>query len=374
MSVSGIPGSVKSRLWGLSAGRCQYENCNEPLYYDELTKAEFNTSYIAHIYADSVGGPRYDPVFSPLLKKDLSNLMLLCDRHHRLVDREQVEGHPALRLQNMKKLHEERISMVTAITPNKQSHVVLFGANIGQHQVPLNYREASSAMIPARYPVSQQPIELGIKNLSIPDHSEGYWNLQEKQLVEMFHRNILPLVGNHSVQHFSVFSLAPIPLLIRFGTLLSDLSNVDIYQRHREPVGWLWPNENSELKFLIKKPKVNTGLPVLKISLSAHISDERILSAIDSPCSIWEIEVTDIGNDFLRCKELLAAFRSICRKVYDEIKLVHGQQCLLHVFPAMPVSAAIAFGLTWMPKADMEMLIYDQNKVSNSFVPTIKII
>jgi hypothetical protein len=373
MSVSGIPGPVKLRLWGLSAGRCQYEHCNEPLYYDELTKAEFNTSYIAHIYADSSGGPRYDPVLSPLLNKDISNLMLLCDRHHRLIDREQVKEHPAERLKEMKRLHEERISIVTAITPNNQSHIILFGANIGQQQVALNYRETSTAMVPSRYPASLRPIEIGVKNLSIPDHSPGYWDMQEQQLVEMFGRYVLPLKGNHEVQHFSVFGLAPMPLLVRFGTLLSDLFSVDVYQRHREPASWHWPDQESNAKFSIKKPDNTEGTPVLKISLSAQISDERIVSVMDSHCSIWEITVTDPGNDFLKSKDLLAAFRIICRKAYNEIKLIHGQQSLLHVFPAMPVSAAIAFGLTWMPKADLSMLLYDQNKLSNSFVPTIKI-
>jgi hypothetical protein len=374
MSVTKIPESVKLRLWGLAAGRCQYEDCNEPLFYDELTKAEFNSAYIAHIYADSVGGPRYDPVFSSLLKKDLSNLMLMCDRHHRLIDREQVLEHPASRLLDMKAKHEQRICIVTSLTPEKQSHVVLFGANIGQEQVPLNYRDAAHAMLPHRYPVSLLPIELGIKNLSFNDHTQGYWNLQEKQLTEMFAQQIAPLKGNHAVQHFSVFGLAPIPLLIRFGTLLSDLFPADIYQRHREPASWKWQDHDDKHILKIISPTDFSGVPVLKISLSGHISNERIYQVFKEPCAIWEITVNEPGNDFLRSKELLGRFRKICREIYDQIKLRHGQQSILHVFPAMPVSAAVEFGRTWMPKADQALLIYDQNKVDNSFVPTIKII
>ncbi len=358
----------------MSAGRCQYEDCNEPLFYDELTKAEFNSAYIAHIYADSIGGPRYDPVFSSLLKRDLSNLMLLCDRHHRLVDREQESEHPARRLIEMKARHEQRISILTGLTAEKQSHVVLFGANIGQEQVPLNYRDAAYAMLPYRYPVSIRPIELGIKNLSFNDHTPGYWNLQEKQLTDMFAQHMLPLKGNHPVQHFSVFGLAPMPLLIKFGTLLSDIFPADVYQRHREPASWEWQTHIHKHVFSIIRPESFTGTPVLKISLSRHITDERISQVISEPHAVWEIAVNDPNNDFMRSKELLIEFRQICRKIYDEIKLRHGQQNTLHVFPAMPVSAAVEFGRTWMPKADLNLLIYDQNKVNNSFVPTIKII
>lgn len=50
MSASYIPVEVRLRLWGKSAGRCQYSGCNQPLWRDDLTKAEFNTSYIAHLY------------------------------------------------------------------------------------------------------------------------------------------------------------------------------------------------------------------------------------------------------------------------------------------------------------------------------------
>lgn len=373
MSVTKIPESVKLRLWGIAAGRCQYEDCNEPLFYDELTKAAFNSAYIAHIYADSIGGPRYHPDLSPLLKKDLSNLMLMCDRHHRMIDRDQRDEHPAPRLLEMKRKHEERIAIVTGLTPEKQSHVILFGANIGREQVPLNYREASQAMIPERYPASGRAIELGIKNLSFEDHTPGYWDLQEKQLCDMVREQLSPLKGNHPVQHFSVFGLAPMPLLIRFGTLLSDLFTADIYQRHREPATWKWQDTNQLVTFQVKAPTDFSGVPVLKLSLSAHIDNERINQVINERCSIWEISISEPGNDFLRSKHLLSEFRQICRQLNDEIKLKHGQQSLLRVFPAMPVSAAIEFGRSRMPKADLPMLIYDQNKVTNSFVPTIKI-
>ena len=58
MSVSNIPESVKLLLWGKSGGRCQYEGCSKALWRDDLTKAEFNAAYIAHIIADKPTGPR----------------------------------------------------------------------------------------------------------------------------------------------------------------------------------------------------------------------------------------------------------------------------------------------------------------------------
>ena len=76
MSITHIAEQTRLRLWGKSAGRCQYQGCNRPLWYDSLTKTEFNVAYIAHIIADSPKGPRGDALLSEQLKDDISNLML----------------------------------------------------------------------------------------------------------------------------------------------------------------------------------------------------------------------------------------------------------------------------------------------------------
>ena len=131
MSVSYIPENVKIRLWGKAAGRCQYEGCNEPLWYDDLTKAEFNSAYIAHIIADSPNGPRGHTILSEQLKSDLSNLMLMCDKHHRLIDKVDIAGHSIERLQAMKTAHEKRVELLSSILNDKRSHIVLYGARIG---------------------------------------------------------------------------------------------------------------------------------------------------------------------------------------------------------------------------------------------------
>lgn len=103
MSQTEITDKIKCLLWARSAGRCEYEGCNVELYQDLLTAKQVNKAYIAHIYADSPGGARYDSIESPKLKKDITNLMLLCDTHHRLIDKEDVAEHPVERLHTMKR-------------------------------------------------------------------------------------------------------------------------------------------------------------------------------------------------------------------------------------------------------------------------------
>lgn len=375
MSVSYIPEIVKLKLWGKSAGCCQYENCRKPLYYDSLTKAEFNTSYIAHIYADQPKGPRWHPTLSELLKSDIANLMLMCDEHHRLIDRAQIIEHPAERLLAMKKVHEEKIELLSSIIPEKRSHIILYGANIGAHGSPLSYKEAASTLLPDRYPVSTRAIELGMKNNVYQDHTEEYWTFQQEQLSQMFQHSVSTLKGNHDVQHFSVFGLAPIPLLIKLGTLLSDIYDADIYQRHREPISWKWQADSTTTDdfFKVVPPKEIKGNPVLNLSLSATITPDRITSQLVEECSIWTVTHANPHNNFLTSKKILEKFREVMRETMNTIKTMHGQNAHIHVFPAMPVSASIEMGRVWMPKADLPMIIYDQNRQSQSFIKTIKI-
>ena len=61
------------------------------------------------------------------------------------------------------------------------------------------------------------------------------------------------------------------------------------------------------------------------------------------------------------------------RHAFDQIKARHGEDAIIHVFPAMPVSAAIEVGRVWMPKADLPLVIYDQNRAAGGFVARLNI-
>jgi hypothetical protein len=374
MSITYIPLKVKLQLWAQSAGCCQYENCGKPLYLDSLTKKEFNISYIAHIVADQPDGPRGDSTLSELLRSDIGNLMLLCDEHHRLIDKVEVSQHTIERLTEMKRLHEDRITIAASMTSDRRTHIVLYGANIGMHGSPLSYREAATS-ISSRYPAVNRSVDLGIRNSMHSDDTEAFWVQQAEQLQLAFTRDVACLKGSHEVQHFSVFGLAPMPLLIKLGVLFSDIYDVDVYQRHREPVTWSWQSESGNYQdyFVLQSPSDFTGVPVLNISLSATITNDRIIALLGPKVSVWTLTHPSPHNDFLKSKTLLSEFRKIVRHSLDMIKRKHGQGVELSIFPSMPVSASIEFGRVWMPKADMPLVIYDQNNIAKSFIKTITI-
>lgn len=373
MSVSHIPEKIKVRLWGKAAGRCQYEGCNKPLWEDALTRAEFNISYIAHIIADKPRGPRGDNILSEQLKADISNLMLMCDEHHRLIDKEDVAGHPTDRLQKMKASHESRIELLTSIQEEKHSDIILYGANIGAHSSPVSWQKASEAMVPDRFPANSRGIVLGLRNSSYYDHEDSYWNLERENLKRQFETKVKPLLTGGEGLHFSIFALAPQPLLIQLGMLLSDIPAADVFQLHREPPTWHWQEPPEGFKYTIQPPGKNGSAVALNISLSAPIDNARIKKVLGKDVVIWTLTTGEPHNDFMKGKEQLQHFRETLRKLLGEIKKQHGQDTVLHVFPAMPVSAAVEAGRVWMPKADMPLCIYDQNANRGGFVKAFSI-
>ncbi len=374
MSKTKIPEKIKILLWGKAAGRCEYEGCNKPLWFDSTTKFEFNTAYIAHIIADVPDGPRGDLVLSPQLKKNLSNLMLMCDEHHRLIDHEQVAEYSVDRLQEMKKRHERRIELLTSLTENHQSHVLLYGANIGNHASPVSWAKVIPALLPSWMPAEKNAIEISLKNSTYQDREPGYWQIERENLERLLEKKVKPGLASGEINHLSIFGLAPQPLLVLLGHLLSDIPPAQVYQLHREPPNWVWQDDAGPVEYNIIHPeRPHKEKVALVLSLSATISHDRITDVIGDDVSIWTLAIDQPHNDFLKSREHLAEFRRMFRKLMDEIKAKHGQNNQLHLFPAVPVSVAIEIGRVRMPKADLPLLIYDQNNGVGGFTFTMEI-
>lgn len=373
MSHTNVKGGTKNLLWAKSGGRCEFEGCNKVLYRDILTKKNYNAAYIAHIVADSPRGPRGDKIRSKQLKDDITNLMLLCDSHHRLIDSiEGVTQYPEQRLLTMKRNHEERIERLTNIDVDRSSEIILYGANIGENNCPLSYEVACEAMDSEYYPASDHPIELSLKNSLSQDRDDLYWLTEQDNLVAQFNQKVKPRLMHCTTNHYSVLGVAPQPLLIKLGTLQNDLHAIRVYQKHREPPTWKWQTSSTNIEYRLLEPNDKSKQPVLIFSLSANINHDRIEKTIGKNTSIWEITIDNPNNDFLKTEKLLSDFRIITRSALDTIKLAHG--CVdLNIFPAMPVSASIELGRVWASKAGMPMVIYDENREKNGFHKTLTI-
>jgi hypothetical protein len=369
-----IKKEVERELWARSAGRCQFDGCNKILYKSSITQETVNLAQKAHIYSFSEDGPRgWGPFFSN--KKELNsidNLMLMCHGCHVKIDHNESR-YPADLLQRWKLEHEQRIHIVSEIAVDKKSHVVFYGANIGEQKSLIQKDEAISAMFPNKYPVDEKPILLSMVS-ALEDKDKEFWQSELKNLETIFTRYIQPRIEEASPADFSLFTFAPMPLLIRLGTLFTDKIHVETYQPIREPKTWRWQEEPDDFEFLILEPSDHSKEPVLVLSLSGKISEDRVYEVTGENINIWEVTVPEIflHNDFIKSKSQLSMFRKELRKLMVKINEKHSNKPL-KIFPAMPISCSVELGRIRMPKSDMQWIIYDQNNKHNKFMKTIVI-
>jgi hypothetical protein len=372
----GLKPAVIVGLWTRAAGRCQFNNCNRPLYKSPVTQEQGNISEIAHIWSFSADGPRGHGPFKRNKKQlnEMQNLMLLCHDCHKTIDSDKKgERYSAKLLRAWKEEHERRIGIVTGVDPSKKSHIVLYGANIGEEKSVLQPEQAKQVLFPSWYPAEESPFRLSM-SWEGKDDKADYWKTEAKNLRTAFTQKIRPLIEDAAPGHFSVFAFAPMPLLVFLGSLFTDKVPAQVYQLHREPYSdWRWLNRPENFKFQIKKPINFKYPPALVISLSASISHDRIISVLGKGVSVWELTIAKPHNDFLKSKQQLSIYRETVRKLMVEISRTHGNTTPLCIFPAMPVACAVELGRIRMPKAEMPWVLYDYNNTRKNFIKTLTI-
>ncbi|MCP4316437.1 MAG: SAVED domain-containing protein [Hyphomicrobiales bacterium] len=162
--------------------------------------------------------------------------MLLCDPCHREIDKENPEKYSADDLRAMKREHEEWAQVVLSAGRNSRSHVLQFSATIGTNTTAIPIDECTRAMMPTKTPASATPIEIKVRGAHLADGDPDYWTLEVRNLRrQMEVHQIKHPIEIGEIRHLSVFGLSPMPLLVEFGRLLSDISAVSVFQLHREP-------------------------------------------------------------------------------------------------------------------------------------------
>ena len=347
-------------LCARAAGRCQFKGCNKYLFLDEITLDEFNKSNVAHIVASSPDGPRGDITRSHQLSQSLENLMLMCLEHHKLIDT-YPEKYTEEVLLEMKNQHERAVFEQCSSMYVEPSEVLMFSSPIkGKFSVGINFKQAASAIIPTKRLASQHGMSINI-DVASGYKSQAFWSEAEIQLTAKYNCLVQSALTVTPNQHFSVFPIAPIPLIIKLGYLMGDKVRADIYQKTRTPDTWQWQTEEITNSFAVNKKTVGHGNRIaLVLSLTADIAEERVTSVLDVDV-IYFIKATRFGVDCIQSTGDLSAFWHAYQDACDEIRNSYADTHEIAVFPAMPVSAAFEVGRRHMPSVYPNLTIYDDD-------------
>lgn len=364
---------TQKMLWGVAAGRCEFPGCNKTLYEHGITKDEGNFAENAHIEAVSEGGARYKEY---ILEEDLNsidNLMLLCAGCHKYID-ENEEDYPVEILKDMKKKHEDRVRKVTEDSNTLNSVMINYFANIKDVNPFYNDVLFRRAVIRNRcVPADKYSIAIGSDISILNDGTKEYYMIQNKQLEENFIKKIKPTLVH--AENVAVFALAPQPLLIKLGYLISDIRNVSVYQCHRNDEKWSWQDTDDIVEYRIQTENENNIREevAINISLSVEIINERIWNVTDVGMPVYTIIIDEPNRNFVTNQAIIDEFVKCFRKCVEMIKNDHQNVRRIKIFPAMPNSLAVRLGMDIMPKTDPIFEIYDQISQEIGFIKTLEI-
>lgn len=370
-SVRGIKIGVERLLWGIAAGRCEFEGCNKVLYKHHVTGDIENQAEKAHVFAVSPGGARYS--VDDDFKNSFKNLILVCAQCHNTIDKNEQKYTPAV-LFDMKRKHEERIYKLTNIGAELHSHMVYYTASIAGTHLSVNDGDAKNALaLFGKYPTNDSPINLGQKGNFVEDNEEDFYSNNANNLRRAVKLRITNVI--YEGENLSLFSLAPQPLLMLLGRLLNDKYNVAVFQCHRrENNKWSWDDTNVQVQFqaLMPEKTSSTSKIALVFSLSSTILNERICKVLGSDVSIYTVTTDTPCRTFVTNPSIADDFVSKSREVMEIIKQNHGKDKVISIFPAMPASLAVRFGMDYMPKTDNSLEVYDE-QAENGFIYALSI-
>ncbi len=370
-----IPIKTQLHLWVVSAGRCQFPGCNDFVLKDKTTLSEGNYSNIAHIISWTPTGPRGDAILSPKLGKDISNLMLMCLRHGKMIDtKKNISLYTVDFLRKCKEAHESRIKIQTSIDASRKTTAVRLQTNIRGRLVAVSQPDVYTALVTSgRYPHDEKGIHIDLTNLHY-SADKSSWETAVRQIDSTL--NTVLTVGNdeRKEEHFSVFGIAPIPVLAYLGFKLGNVTPADIYIKLREKP-WSRISSEPKLVFIVSRPRVRTKAKnvALSIAISGTTSRQEIEKHLDKGVPIYEIKLKKSQIDQISCIEDLESFRKTYREMMDEIRETHGKKCKVHLFGAIPTCAAIVCGREIIHGVDPSIVMYEHLSQEDGFIPVLTI-
>jgi hypothetical protein len=366
-----------SILYVRAGGRCEFHGCNKYLFRHHLTHEENNFSEKAHIVAYREDGPRGKSLGRPTDIHDLDNLMLLCPPCHKHID-DNPHSYPVEKLREFKRDHEDRIFRLTETKPDHKTKIVRVTSRVGGQKVSISAADIKEAVFP-RYP--QDPHGLLIDLSDIPDdgddHGESFYKVAMQTIVQKINPLYERGIDTDSIDHISVFALAPIPLLIFLGSQLSNKVPVEVYQRHRDTENWIWKTHGQPVVYEFHQLRQGSDISkvALVLSLSGRIRIQTLPSEIDESFYVYELTLDNQipAPTFLQTKQNLDDFKQAYQRALRFISSEHLKPKELHLFPAVPAPIAVLCGRELMPKIDPVLLVYDDDKKQGGFKLKVRV-
>ncbi|MGO4719013.1 SAVED domain-containing protein [Stenotrophomonas sp. 2MCAF14_2] len=365
--------ATQREVWARGAGVCAWPGCGAVLYQDPLYLTPSGFGELAHNVAASADGPRGDARRSHPLSDDPGNLILFCPTHHAVVDKPGWEDHyPEALLAQWKQQHEAAVRVAGQHSHGRKVLGLHFRGVIGRQIMAGDAASALKAAVQRGLVLTERPVEVDVDASGYEPQSAEYW----LHVLTAIRQKVRMLQARpESDRAIALFGLADMPALMVMGFALGHSSELYPFQWDRHAQSWQFPDKDAPAcVFDIKWPTHWDGPVALVFSLSGVIEPERICTALnhDQP-SVIHVTVDRPRLDLVQGPATIDAFRAKVASVVAQLETQLPKTAPIHVFPAMPASLAMAFGIAVKPKVSFPFHVYDADKGHGAFHPALSL-
>ncbi len=348
-----------NKLFAESAGRCNFPNCKETLYYEYADESFVSLGEICHIIGESSEGPRGDPTLSEILNKEESNFVLFCRKHHKIVDGNPMEF-SIEKLLKMKDDHKQWVKSQLDSELVSDWTLIIHSGNISGTGILIDEDLIFKDFLGSYLFTNVEKIEID-EFLTETSNWDKYIKQQELWWQKYLAKESKP-------NKFVICSINFIPLVIHLGYIIHDTFVTELFHFNRILNSWKWEKieeKNSfkdyfNIQWYYKEVEIEEDLS-LSISISGLIQDEDIFESIGKETGIIKILVDSPHRNWLKFKEQLIEFQTKFIELIDFLSIGHPNIKRIHLFLASPTPIALLIGGSLNPNIHPKFVIYNYN-------------
>lgn len=380
-----LPPAGGRRVWHDAAGRCMFRGCGVDLGRTSLTTELAAAGYLAHIVASDEDGPRGCPTDSHRLSADPENVMLMCDQHHRLIDRIDPDGYSVPVLRDMRREHAEivRRSLDGLAFPRSKAIAVL--GNVAGAWSQASEREIRQAMLDrdlaclpsVRYPIRRTQRD----DRDQPDFWRHLLHEHARELDAFMRELGTPQEQDDHFDVLSVFPLHAVPVLLLAGRIVGEARRVEVFQYHRHRGTWRWEEGATPQPrgaFYLEGAGAGRASEVLlTLELTATADDQALPleldAAVKSGAIPWvRIRAAHPNPSCIGHPDDLEQFNEIARQAIAAVQ--DGMRASkVHFIGLSPASTLFRFGQMLQAGHHCPYVVYDRPNHTTRFLSAMTI-
>ena len=374
----GTPISTATRSQVLldAHGRCMFDGCGVDLTEDPVTGTRGNFATLAHNVAASEGGTRGVLYLSNSLANDPSNVLLLCETHHRLIDKVATADYPASRLSAMRQRFYAAANGLLDGLALAPTPVFCVAWPVHRQVIAL---PSSQQIARALKPIGAR---LDGQLRSVNDNEALLRSLEGAPLWEAMSTAVEQTAADILFQahgegyRAALFAMGLMPALIALGAKLGNKCDITPMLRYREHGLWYWPvaEPRGEFYTIDGLDELSCSEREVCLLLGLTAVPEAMQSTAESlgMCVVSVVALTEyLGNGAMGHPDDGASFRQRMQELLHRLRDTHRVRSV-HVLPCASNAACVFFGQAF-DSHHPDLVIYDFASDGNGMVPRFRI-